>query len=166
MLSRSGSPLLALLALSSSASAQTLPDLYVCDTEGDKVWFCTDLDGSFDYNGANELVAFYDDTLGAHPLSNNSGLYRGPDGALYVTDSTEDIVLRLVDSNNDGDAHDAGEAEVWFDGRVGGERRRHPAHLVARHVARPRRGHVGRELERRVGRQRRDHPPGGRDRRR
>jgi hypothetical protein len=120
MLTRTGTPLAALAALSSLASAQTLPDLFVCDTDGDRVWFCSDLDGSFDFNGANEVVVFYDDTVGPHQFGHASGLFRGRDGALYVMDSVENIVLRLVDSNNDGDAHDAGEALVWFDGGEGG----------------------------------------------
>jgi len=100
--------------------AQAAPDVYVCDSEGDKVWFCSDLDGNGDYNGAAEAVVFYDDGLGPVALSVNAGLMRATDGALFVTDSTEDIVLRLIDIDGNGDAHGANEATVWFDGRTGG----------------------------------------------
>jgi hypothetical protein len=44
--------------------AQSAPDVYVCDSDGDKVWFCSDLDGNGDYNGATEAVVFYDDLIG------------------------------------------------------------------------------------------------------
>ena len=100
--------------------AQAAPDVYVCDTEGDKVWLCTDLDGNGDYNGATEAVVFYDDTVGPHVLSVNAGLWRAGDGALFVTDSTEDFVLRLIDIDGNGDAHGPNEATIWFDGRLGG----------------------------------------------
>jgi hypothetical protein len=100
--------------------AQAAPDVYVCDSDGDKVWFCSDLDGNGDYNGATEAVVFYDDLIGPVTLSVNAGLWRAADGALYVTDSTEDVVLRLFDSDGNGDAHGVNEATIWFDGRVGG----------------------------------------------
>ncbi|MEZ6016258.1 MAG: hypothetical protein R3F49_14155 [Planctomycetota bacterium] len=112
--------LLTLSTLQLAAQAQGLAAAYVCDTTGDSVWFCQDLDGNGDYNGVAEANVFYDDTLGAVPLSNNSGIWRSDDGAVWVSDSTEDIILRLVDTDNDGVAHSAGEATIWFDGRTGG----------------------------------------------
>jgi len=108
-------PLLAPLA-----AAQGAPDVFVCDTDGDKVWSCSDLDGNGDYNGATEAVVFYDDSIGPVALSVNSGLWRAADGVLFVTDTTEDVVLRLVDLDGNGDAHGANEASIWFDGRAGG----------------------------------------------
>jgi hypothetical protein len=108
------------LLLAPLARAQAAPDVYVCDSEGDKVWLCADLDGNGDYNGATEAVVFYDDLVGPVALSVNAGLWRAADGALFVTDSTEDVVLRLVDIDGNGDAHGANEATIWFDGRTGG----------------------------------------------
>jgi len=112
---------LAALALTApSLALQGARDLFVCDTDGDKIWACSDGDGDGDFDGANEVTPFYDELLGPFPLSVNAGLLRAPDGALFVTDSTEDFVLRLVDLDGNGDAHGANEATLWFDGRVGG----------------------------------------------
>jgi hypothetical protein len=58
---------------------------------------------------------FYDDTLGALPLSNNTYVKRAADGSLFLCDSTADWIVHLVDLNADGDANDAGEAVVFFD---------------------------------------------------
>ncbi|MCP3917125.1 MAG: hypothetical protein GY711_16375 [bacterium] len=108
-----------LILLASSAFAQGLLPAFVSDTAGDTIWACTDLDQDGDYDGALEVAAFYDDTVGPVALTNNAGMKAGPDGRLYVTDTSEDFVLVLSDIDGDGDAHDAGEAVVWFDGTAG-----------------------------------------------
>ncbi|MEM6671895.1 MAG: hypothetical protein AAF726_03570 [Planctomycetota bacterium] len=113
-------PLLAAgLAAAPIASAQGLVPSLVSDTAGDTIWACTDLDQNGDYNGAGEVTSFYSDTVGPVALTNNAGMIRSNDGALWITDTTEDFVLRLFDLNGDGDAEDAGEAVVWFDGTSG-----------------------------------------------
>lgn len=120
MTSRAASLLLPTSALlAAAASAQGAPDLFVCDTEGDKVWALSDVDGDGDYDGPAEATAFYDDQVGPFTLSVNAGLWRAQDGSLYVSDSTEDVVLRLVDIDGNGDAHGPNEATIWFDGHAG-----------------------------------------------
>jgi len=98
--------------------------IYVTDnatSANEAIWRLEDLNGDGDYNDAGEAFKFYDDTLaGAIDLSNNSGVKVGPDGSVYVCDSTVDIVLRIRDLNGDGDGNDAGEAAVWFNGTPGG----------------------------------------------
>ncbi len=76
------------------------------------------LDGDFDDTG--EIVVFYSGLTGAWPLGDPSGIAAGKDGVLYVGDATSDVVLALLDLNGDGDAMDAGEARVWFNGNPGG----------------------------------------------
>lgn len=112
-----------LLALSfiaaSPASAQGLLPAYVTDTAGDTIWFCSDLDSDGTYNGAGEVVAFYDDSIGPLALTNNAGLIRDELGAIYVSDTSEDSIIRLIDLDGDGNAHGLGEATLWFDGTSG-----------------------------------------------
>jgi len=103
------------LALFSTATAQTLDRIYVTDNVGDKLWSLADLNSDGDYNDAGEASVFYDDTLGPLALSSNVALKRLPDGSLLVTDNTLDQLLRFKDLDADGDAHDAGEVAVWFD---------------------------------------------------
>ena len=107
------------LLLTSSALSQDLPSCYVSDTSGDTIWFLSDLDANGDYNGAAEVVAFYDDALGPIALSNNAGMKALPGVGLLVTDTTEDIVVLLRDLDANGDAYGVGEATVWFDGTAG-----------------------------------------------
>lgn len=77
-----------------------------------------DLDGRFDTPG--ETVVFYDDTIGPIPLTNPNGITVGLNGVVFVSDSSEEIVLRLIDLDGDGVCHSAGEATLFFDGRPGG----------------------------------------------
>lgn len=107
------------LTLAPAAAAQGLSPAYVTDTAGDTIWACVDVDADGDYDGVNEVTAFYSDLIGPIALTNNSGLLRASDGALLVTDTTEDVIVRLFDANGNGDAHDAGEATIWFDGTAG-----------------------------------------------
>lgn len=101
------------------AAAQGLPPCLVTDTAGDTIWSCTDLDADGTYNGPGEVSSFYDDAAGAFALTNNAGLIRDASGAVYVSDTSEDRILRLMDMNGDGDALDMGEATIWFDGTSG-----------------------------------------------
>ncbi|QDV09159.1 hypothetical protein Poly30_47160 [Planctomycetes bacterium Poly30] len=107
------------LCWAAPAAAQGLVSSLVTDTSGDTIWLCVDLNADGDYNDAGDLRPFYEDTTGSVPLTNNSGLVRSSDGAIWVTDTTEDVILRLKDSNGNGDALDPGEAGIWFDGTSG-----------------------------------------------
>ncbi len=111
--------LLVALILAPGASAQISP-FYVTDAGADSIWRCADLNNDGDLNDAGEVVAFYADTLGQVPFQTNVGIRSTPDDSVFVTDSGEDSVFLLRDSNSDGDANDAGEAVRWFDGRAGG----------------------------------------------
>lgn len=111
--------LAALFLAASSASAQELLPAYVTDTSGDTIWFCNDLDDDGTYNGAGEVTAFYDDSVGPFALTNNAGLIRDEFGAIYVSDTSQDSIFRFIDLDGDGNAHGIGEATVWFDGTSG-----------------------------------------------
>jgi len=101
----------------SHASAQTLAPLYVTDTNNDKVWRCDDLNGDNDYTDAGEITEFYDEVIGAVlDVQNNVSIADGGDGQLYMADTGSDSIFLLQDLNGDGDAHDVGEATVFFDG--------------------------------------------------
>lgn len=110
---------LAALAAAAPALAQELVPCFVSDTSGDTIWSCVDLNADGDYNDAGELRPFYDDSLGTLALTNNVGMLRTADGQIYVADTGEDSIVRLLDVNGDGDAHDLGEARIWFNGRSG-----------------------------------------------
>ncbi|MEM9802804.1 MAG: hypothetical protein AAGA20_20940, partial [Planctomycetota bacterium] len=109
-----------LLHLGTLATAQDLPTIYVADRSDQVVWTCTDLDLDGTYNGPTETTVFYDGNTGAVPLSDNRAIWHSDDGAVWVGDQDEEIIVRLFDANDDGDAQDVGEATVWFDGRSGG----------------------------------------------
>jgi len=106
----------ALLLLADAARAQSLETVLVTDTSADAVFRCVDLDGNGDFNGQDEITVFYDDQSGPFPLTNNAAMVRLPDGSYLVSDTTEDVLLRLRDLDGDGDALDAGEATLFYDG--------------------------------------------------
>jgi hypothetical protein len=122
-------PLAASLALVvGDATAQTtfpaLPfarttDFFVSDSTNDCVWRLQDLDQDGDFNDAGEVLVFYDDVQGTIALTNNIGVAVGPDGRVFVCDSSADVIVVLQDVNGDGDALDLGEHEVFFDGTTG-----------------------------------------------
>ncbi len=110
--------LLAGLALAPLASALDLT--YVADTTDDRIYRLRDLNLDGDYDDAGEVGTFYDTALGLLPMTSPNGLVVRPDGGVLVCDSNVDQVLLLRDLNLDGDALDAGEASVFFDGTAGG----------------------------------------------
>ena len=91
-------------------------DIYVTDSANDVIYRIADKNMDGDGNDLGEVTAFYDDTLGAVILGNNSNLSFGPTGVLYVTDSATNKIVRLIDLDGDGNCHGAGEATVFFDG--------------------------------------------------
>ncbi len=94
--------------------------LVVTDSTNDRIVTCVDTNADGDLNDAGEIVVLYDDVNGSFGLTNNVGITIGPGNVVFVSDTTEDIVLSLNDANADGDALDAGEATIYFDGRPGG----------------------------------------------
>ena len=118
---------LLLVLAASTASAQiptpvpSIPfgrtgDLYVSDSSNDSIYRLKDLNLDGDWNDAGEVELFYASGAGAVLLGNNAGIAVGPDGIIYVCDSTTDIVAAFEDLNGDGDAQDTLEAWVYFDG--------------------------------------------------
>lgn len=97
-------------------SAQGLLTTFVSDPSGDAIWMCQDLDQNGSYNEPGEIAQFYDEAIGGVALSSNQAILWRPDGGLFVSDGTEDIILELLDLNGDNDANDPGEANVWFYG--------------------------------------------------
>lgn len=131
--SKSLRPILTACALSAiltiGAGAQTLPqlipftrtgDLFVADSSADGIWRLMDLDGNGDYNGPGEVISFYDNQGGPIAISSPVGIAAGPDGTIYVSDTSQVFILALLDANGDGDAMDTGEAWVFFDGTAAG----------------------------------------------
>lgn len=112
----------AALVLAATAAAQTVPilpyprtyDLVVVDSTSDCVWRLTDFNQDGDYNDPGEVLLFYSDQTPGIALTNPACIVAGPDGTVYVADTTEDVVLALRDQNGDGDANDVGEYHVFF----------------------------------------------------
>ena len=94
--------------------------LFVCDPTLDRVFRLQDYDSNANYNAPGETVKFYDGLTGVIPLTEPTCLTASPSDTVFVGDSTEDIIVELRDGNDDGDAMDAGEANLYFDGRPGG----------------------------------------------
>lgn len=95
------------------------PVVYVCDSSTDAVWRLVDFDGDGVMNSDGEATIYYDDVTGGLVFGNPCALALTPTGVLYVNDSTQDQVFRLEDLNGDGDANDAGEHGIFFDGTSG-----------------------------------------------
>jgi hypothetical protein len=106
------------LGLTPVASAQDV--LYVTDTGNDQVLTCIDANNDGDVDDAGEIVVLYSAALGPYALTIAPGICPGPGNSVFLCDTTFDVVLSLTDTNNDGDALDAGEPVIFFDGRVGG----------------------------------------------
>lgn len=107
-----------LLASTDAVQAQTpyypRPDIFVTDTSNDRVTFVADLGGDGAYTEATDAVVFYDGIGGPFMLSNNNGIASGRDGAVYVADSSTDIVVRLQDLDGNGTAFGVLESTLFF----------------------------------------------------
>jgi len=97
-------------------------DLVVCDSTFDGVWRLIDRNQDGDFLDVDEVVAYYDESLGSIALGTPTCITTGFDGTVYIGDSNVDVVLRMRDANGDGDANDPGEHTVFFDNNnIGGE---------------------------------------------
>ena len=108
----------AVAASASTAFGQQALATFVFDQTPDALYRLVDLNGDGDANDAGEVTLFYDDSPApALGLDNAAGLVALSDRAVLATDNFDpDNILRLEDLNGDGDAFDAGEAAIWFDG--------------------------------------------------
>jgi hypothetical protein len=105
------------LLLAGPLLAQDLEALYVSDSSNDAIYRLQDLNLDGDYNDPGEVLVFYDEGQGTVALGNNAGIDIGSDGTVYVTDSSEDIILALKDGPDaDAAAHELSEHHVYFYG--------------------------------------------------
>ncbi|MGP1273689.1 MAG: GC-type dockerin domain-anchored protein [Phycisphaerales bacterium] len=123
----------AAVLLAGAARGQQRYALYVFDQTGDKILRLLDLNGDGDAHDAGEVTRFYDDTPGAVlGIDNSQGLLALGFDDLLATDNFEpDNIVRITDTNGDGDGFDAGEAAVVFSGALpGGFTLSNPAELI------------------------------------
>ena len=99
------------------AQAASFNGLYVGDQTLDAIYLTQDTNQNGDANDPGEINLFFDGTNAsglASPTSSVFTLLQGSQDFLYYGDGGTDSVYRLWDRNQDGDALDAGEANVWF----------------------------------------------------
>ncbi|MCB1489988.1 MAG: hypothetical protein KDJ88_21335 [Bauldia sp.] len=87
------------------------------DQADDAIYRLVDLNGDGDAMDAGEHEVFFDATNASglvDPTGNIFNIHQASDGTVYAGDGDTDTVYRLRDLNGDGDANDAGEANVWF----------------------------------------------------
>jgi hypothetical protein len=88
-------------------------DAIVIDNAANQLWRFMDLNLDGDWNDAGEIVPYLTSTL-ALPLSNPTNVAVGPDGVVYVADSTTDQIIRIQDLDGDGLGTTPGEGTVFF----------------------------------------------------
>jgi len=123
------------LTLTNNVGVHSSPDgtVYVSDISEDSIFTFRDANGDGDADDAGEHVRYFDGRAGGNasgvlmPAANNL-VFDTVNGAWFVASANSgavgnDAILRLVDSNSDGDANDAGEArEYWtYPGSPGGD---------------------------------------------
>ncbi len=110
-------PLAALAGL--PATAATLSPFLVSDQGRDEIQLATDLNGDGDTNDPGEVTVYFS-AANASGLSAGSGnvfaLGQTSNGSVLIGDGDTDSVYRLTDTDRDGTAQGAGEAQVWFSG--------------------------------------------------
>lgn len=118
-LSTGTSCLLASAALAGGPGTE-LTVVFVTDPDLDRVVRLQDLNEDGDFDDAGDSVLYYDDVQGSIALTSPGAIATDPFDQVFFGDSVEDVILVTRDENEDSDALDAGEARVFFDGRVGG----------------------------------------------
>ncbi|MEM9980763.1 MAG: hypothetical protein AAF808_24315, partial [Cyanobacteria bacterium P01_D01_bin.2] len=99
------------------AQAATFNGLYVGDQTLDAIYLTQDINQNGDANDPGEINIFFDGSNAsglADPTGNVFTLLQGNQDFLYYGDGNTDSVYRLLDQNQDGDALDLGEANIWF----------------------------------------------------
>ncbi|WP_374385057.1 calcium-binding protein [Dongia sp.] len=102
--------------LSLAPAYQPLTALYG-DQLARKVFLIKDRNGDGDTLDAGEHSVYFDASNQsglASPTDNVYAIHQAKDGAVYIADGEDDAVYVTRDLNHDGDANDAGEAQVWF----------------------------------------------------
>ncbi len=91
--------------------------IFVADQTLDAIYLTQDFNGDGDANDTGEVSVYFDDTNAsgfANPTGNVFTMLQSNSGFLYYGDGNTDSVYRLLDSNKNGNALDAGEANIWF----------------------------------------------------
>jgi Ca2+-binding RTX toxin-like protein len=89
----------------------------VGDQRKDQILLLQDIDGDGTASGAGETTVFFDGNNASgltDPTNNIFTTHQASDKSVYAGDGNTDAVYRLRDQNEDGDAQDAGEANIWF----------------------------------------------------
>jgi hypothetical protein len=89
-------------------------DLLLSDTGADVIYRLADQNLDGDYLDAGEVSTFFATGAQGVTISLSAVMAVGPDGAVFLADTTTDLLYRFVDLNADGDALDAGEQTLWF----------------------------------------------------
>jgi len=94
--------------------------VFITDPTLDQVFRCQDVNEDGDFNDIGETVLFYDGQVAPLGLTNPVALSADPNDQVFIGDSIDQRILVLRDNDDDGDANDAGEALLYFDGAPGG----------------------------------------------
>lgn len=109
-------------------------DLLVGDNFGSVILRFHDGNGNGNYNDSGEIFVYFDPAVALDPLTglpygaarlgNPTAMAVDLQGNVYVVDASASsrTCFRLHDWNGDGDANDAGESLIFFDGTNGGGR--------------------------------------------
>ena len=98
------------LVSAQSVAPWTRPaDLLVADTGADVIYRLADSDLDGDYNDFGEVSTFFANGAQGATIALASAMAVGSDGSVFLSDTSTDLVHRLIDLNADGDAMDAGE---------------------------------------------------------
>ena len=89
----------------------------VGDMTLDQIYLTFDVNGDGDADDEGEAWVFFDATNASGlPTPTNAvyTVFQSVSGYVFYGDGTADAVYRIIDLNGDGDAQDAGEANIWF----------------------------------------------------
>ncbi len=118
---------IAFLSLVSSISyAESFENnaILVSDMTRDAIYITKDFNGNGTALDTGETAVYFDgNNLSGLTTASKSvfSIFQSSTGYIYLGDGGSDSVYRLADRNADGDAQDAGEANVWFsEANVGG----------------------------------------------
>lgn len=101
----------------SPVDAASFSGIFVADQTLDKIYWTEDLNRDGDANDPGEIAVYFDETNAsglANPTGNVFTMLQSKTHFQYYGDGNTDSVYRLFDKNHNGNALDAGEANIWF----------------------------------------------------
>lgn len=93
--------------------------LLIGDQSLDQIALARDLNGDGDANDTGEMTVYFDGSNNAglsSPTDNVFTIHQASSGYQFFGDGNTDSVYRIADLNGNGNAQDAGEANIWFSG--------------------------------------------------